>query len=119
MTFLAPQSLHNLNGRDCVSLGSVVCTSSLEGHGQHLSTVLLSKLFNCLPSSTRFANDLVRGITQNAQTLRVLDVGHCINSLCPNDVKRILTSCVNLTDLHIENIYLWDQDHLPDMTSVG
>ena len=61
----------------------------------------------------------MRGITQNAQTLRVLDIGHCINSLCPNDVKRILTSCVNLTDLHIENIYLWDQDHLPDMTSVG
>ena len=47
--FCTDLTLHNLNWRDGVSWGFVVCTSLLEDPGQHLLTVLMPILFNYLP----------------------------------------------------------------------
>ena len=71
-----------------------------------LSCHNLKKLSLADPCGAWKSDDLMKGILQNSNSLRVLDLSGCCK-LKPQDIKSIMSSCLNLTEANF-SYNVWD-----------
>ena len=53
------------------------------------------------------SDDLIKGILQNSNSLRVLDLSGC-SKLNRQDMKSIISSCLKLTEANFDHMTIWD-----------